>query len=248
MHFKHLTIHLSTVAPSSSSKRKKKKADPGWQGSRAGCGGRCRRPRSELVVRARRPRAENTLPPRRPGEGAAAGESRTRAFPLGRCVEAGLLAEAAAGSSRPQALGAKRHQCQGRRPSPSWEVAQAGLSPCAGRQSGERSLRSPTPPGVTREMSQGCLVLTGPSQGGLLVWFYQSTAVAVPQPGGLKPQLLVALQLEARGRDAGAVGRFLPRPLSLWCRWPPPPCVPTVVPLCPSVSPSLLMRTPVTWD
>lgn len=95
---------------------------------------------------------------------------------------------------------------------------------------------------------QGCLVLTGPSQGGLLVWFYQSTAVAVPQPGGLKPQLLVALQLEARGRDAGAVGRFLPRPLSLWCRRPPPPCVPTVVPLCPSVSPSLLMRTPVTWD
>lgn len=126
--------------------------------------------------------------------------------------------------------------------------AQAGLSPCAGRQSGERSLRSPIPPGVTREMSQGCLVLTGPSQGGLLVWFYQSTAVAVPQPGGLKPQLLVALQLEARGRDAGAVGRFLPRPLSLWCRRPPPPCVPTVVPLCPSVSPSLLMRTPVTWD
>lgn len=71
MHFKHLTIHLSTVAPSSSSKRKKKKADPGWQGSRAGCGGRCRRPRSELVVRARRPGREHaaTAPTWRGGRG-----------------------------------------------------------------------------------------------------------------------------------------------------------------------------------
>lgn len=150
MHFKHLTIHLSTVAPSSK-RKKKKKADPGWQGSRAGCGGRCRRPRSELVVRARRPGREHaaTAPTWRGGRGRRVPDAGVPTWSLcgGGAVGGGccwVISSPGPGCKAPSMPGASTVTQLG--------SAQAGLSPCAGRQSGERSLRSPTPPGVTREM------------------------------------------------------------------------------------------------
>lgn len=123
-------------------------------------------------------------------------------------MEAELLAEAAPGSSRPQALRAKRRQCRGCSGPP-------GASTVTQPGSGPGRAEPPCRPSVLGEEPQvphssgcdqgdvafprGCLVLTGPSRGGLLAWFHQSAAVAAPQPGDLKPQLLTVLQLEAGG-------------------------------------------------